>query len=116
MAADKTPLKSIELYEVIRKFPEYRVVGDTGDSETCTPFQFSYHKDSLGFFVDLTATQFHKHALCDDIMDLVGDVGEGSLEGDILVKDTENDPWSAASSCYKITRDDSAKWIRLHYR
>ena len=117
MAADRTPLRSIELYDAIKRFPDYRVVGDTGDPETCTPLQFSYHADSLGFFPDYTATQFHKHALCEEILDLVGDIeGEGVLGGPILCKEAEGDPWSSAAECYRITRDDTVKWLKLHYR
>lgn len=134
-----------QLYEIMLKHPDGRVVGALPEANACTPFRFAYIENGLGFYTDLTSTQYHRHALCEEILPLIGDYEDeldfeevwtddgfrvesgvvrekegcptpfGDTGGVVLVKDAADDPWDTAKRVTRITRDDSAGWIKLHY-
>lgn len=110
----KTILKSNELFEKIKKHPQWRVVeGLPEDKDKCHPLAFDYNETGLRFHWDGATTQYHKKATCAEILDAVGvDIDEEGFKDDVLVAGFDSN-WDEARKCYKVTLDDDAKWIKI---
>ena len=77
-----------------------------------TPLAFDFSEDGLRFHWDLTATQYHKHAMADEIIDAVGDIDLEEFCAPVLIAEYDLD-FNRAIKCRKIAFDTDAKWIKL---
>lgn len=113
MAQDRKYVGSAELYQKIKDRPDWRVVeGIPGNSNACVPLQFVFDSDGLRFHHDMTATQMHKHAMCEDILDAIYGMDYQDADADVLIAEHDGD-FNYAHHCSKISFDESVKWIKL---
>ena len=111
--ADEEILTSDKLYEEIIKRPDWRVVqGIPRDNDRMTPLAFDFAEDGLRFHWDATSTQFHKHGMCDEIIDLLGNIELDNFCAPVLIAEFDCD-FDHAIKCRKMSFDVEAKWIKL---
>lgn len=108
-------LTSAELYKIILKNPTYRVCESLGRKEVMRPLSFQGvdEEGHMVFEYDFAATMHAKHALCEDIIDLIGPGDELKdvpvYCDDWLIVDGENQTWYK-----KATVDRECYWILMH--
>ena len=108
-------LTSAELYKIILKNPTYRVCESINKKDAMRPLSFKEVNDAgqLVFEYDFAATMHTKHALCEDIIDLIGpgdEIGNAPVYcDDFLIIDWENQTWYK-----KATVVHDCYWILLH--
>ena len=114
--ADDIKITSGEVFEYAVKYPDYRIVGAVQERDMCTPLKLAFPAaGGIGFAPDMAATMNHKHALCAELLERIGEVDETEKDIPVLVKLSGDDKWVEAKTVSRITRDDGAQWIKLHY-
>lgn len=114
MSQDRKYVGSAELYDKIKSRPAWRVVeGIPGNSNACVPLKFVFNQDGLRFVHDTTATQQHKHALCEEILDAIYGMDYAEADADVLIAEHDDIEFSYPHHCAKISYDESVKWIKL---
>lgn len=115
----KKNVTSAELYDVILRHPDWRVVqaSMSGNTDSMNPLMYIYDERGIRFEHDFTATALHPHGNCEDILDLLGYEGINNEYGKsaVLIREAYVDSWDEyAMKIRKITLDPSVKWIKLH--
>ena len=104
-----------QLHAEIVAHPTWRVVkGLKGNNDACCPLRFDYTDGAMRFEVDLASTTFHHHAMCEDILDIMGEsIADESFDIPVVFKDI-NREWEEAVPFVRLTKDASVKWLKLY--
>lgn len=109
-------LSAGDLYEVILKHKDWRVVEATDEPGTCRPLAQVFAQNKLLFDYDGASHQMKHEGMCEDLIDLYGTepLDDEAYEQPVLVRELFSESWSDSHRVRKCTADASAKWIKLY--
>lgn len=113
----KQCLSAGDLYEVILKHPDWRVVEATDNSDSCHPLAQAFCQDNLRFEYDGASRHMKHEGMCEDIIARYGEepMDEVAYENPVLIQEMFGESWGEDDThlVKKCTLDGSAKWIKL---
>lgn len=111
-------LSAGELFEVILRHPDWRVVEAASSSDACHPLEQVYSPERMLFKYDGASRQMHHEGMCEDIIDRYGTdpMPDAAYRHPVLIQEMYGENWKSDSvhKVRKCTLDGSAKWIKLH--